>query len=50
MNTSILLGLQGAEIILNASGSHHELRKISDRIMLIKDATKKNGGVYMYAN
>jgi len=42
--------LQGVEIILNSSGSHHELRKLDTRVKLIVDATAKCGGVYMYAN
>ncbi|KAF4555258.1 Glutamine-dependent NAD(+) synthetase [Elsinoe fawcettii] len=42
--------LQGVEIILNSSGSHHELRKLDTRINLILEATAKSGGVYMYAN
>lgn len=44
------LSLAGAEIITNGSGSHHELRKLHRRIDLIKNATAKNGGVYLYAN
>ncbi|PSK55366.1 Glutamine-dependent NAD(+) synthetase [Elsinoe australis] len=42
--------LQGVEIILNSSGSHHELRKLDTRVNLILEATAKSGGVYMYAN
>ena len=42
--------LDGVEIILNSSGSHHELRKLDTRINLILEATAKSGGVYMYAN
>jgi NAD+ synthase (glutamine-hydrolysing) len=41
--------LNGAEIILNSSGSHHELRKLDTRINLITNASK-SGGVYMYSN
>lgn len=44
------LSLAGAEIITNGSGSHHELRKLHRRVDLIKQATAKNGGVYLYAN
>eukprot|EP00808_Paulinella_micropora_P029108 g24370.t1 len=44
------LGLNGAEIILNGSGSHHTLRKLNQRLELIKGATAKSGGVYLYAN
>ncbi|PKI85565.1 NAD(+) synthase (glutamine-hydrolyzing) [Malassezia vespertilionis] len=46
----ISAGLSGAEIILNASGSHHELRKLHRRVELIKEATLKSGGAYLYAN
>ncbi|KDN40445.1 glutamine-dependent NAD(+) synthetase with GAT domain-containing protein [Tilletiaria anomala UBC 951] len=46
----IALGLDGVEIFLNASGSHHELRKLHQRVNLILNATAKSGGVYLYAN
>ena len=46
----IYLGLNGIEIITNGSGSHHELRKLNTRIDLIRNATSKSGGVYLYAN
>ncbi|KAF5331469.1 hypothetical protein D9758_015504 [Tetrapyrgos nigripes] len=46
----ILMGLDGVEIFTNSSGSHHELRKLFTRIELIKEATLKLGGVYLYAN
>ena len=46
----IYLGLDGIEIIANGSGSHHELRKLNKRIDLIRSATSKVGGVYLYAN
>eukprot|EP00397_Hematodinium_sp_SG-2012_P012107 GEMP01012268.1.p1 GENE.GEMP01012268.1~~GEMP01012268.1.p1 ORF type:complete len:749 (-),score=146.15 GEMP01012268.1:787-3033(-) len=49
-NPNIAFGLDGVEIIANGSGSHHELRKLSQRIDLIKGATTKGGGVYLYAN
>ncbi|KAG6334106.1 hypothetical protein ID866_4984 [Astraeus odoratus] len=44
------MGLDGIEIFSNSSGSHHELRKLYTRIELIKEATLKLGGVYLYAN
>ncbi len=44
------LGLDGVEILANGSGSHHELRKLHRRIDLIKNATAKGGGIYLYAN
>lgn len=37
----ILMGLDGVEIFTNASGSHHELRKLYTRVELIKEATLK---------
>lgn len=44
------MGLDGVEIFLNSSGSHHELRKLHTRIELIREATLKSGGIYLYAN
>ncbi len=55
------LGLDGVEIFTNGShcesladsvgsGSHHTLRKLHVRADLIKSATSKAGGVYLYAN
>ncbi|KAJ2726058.1 glutamine-dependent NAD(+) synthetase [Coemansia sp. Benny D115] len=44
------MSLAGAEIIINSSGSHHELRKLHRRIELIREATLKCGGIYLYAN
>lgn len=35
------MGLDGVEIFTNSSGSHHELRKLSTRVDLIKEATLK---------
>ncbi|EQC40110.1 NAD+ synthase (glutamine-hydrolysing) [Saprolegnia diclina VS20] len=46
----ISLSLGGVEIIGNGSGSHHELRKLHHRIDLIRGATAKAGGIYLYAN
>lgn len=40
----------GVEIIANASGSHHQLRKLDHRLNYIQGATEKWGGVYLYAN
>jgi NAD+ synthase (glutamine-hydrolysing) len=48
--THIELALQGVEIIGNGSGSHHELRKLNQRLELIVSATRKCGGVYLYSN
>ncbi|KOS20618.1 Glutamine-dependent NAD(+) synthetase [Escovopsis weberi] len=46
----INMGLNGVEIFTNSSGSHHSLRKLDQRIALIQEATRKNGGVYLYSN
>mmetsp|Transcript_10444 Transcript_10444/g.33049 ORF Transcript_10444/g.33049 Transcript_10444/m.33049 type:complete len:337 (-) Transcript_10444:1574-2584(-) len=46
----IALSLDGVEIIANGSGSHHQLRKLQTRIDLVRSATAKAGGVYLYAN
>ncbi|KAK9815368.1 hypothetical protein WJX72_002356 [[Myrmecia] bisecta] len=46
----IALALGGVEVIANGSGSHHQLRKLHQRLDLIRGATAKAGGVYMYAN
>lgn len=47
---SIHLGLNGVEIICNSSASHWELRKLSRRLELIKESSKKGGSVYLYSN
>lgn len=44
------MGLDGVEIFTNSSASHHELRKLHTRVELIREATQKLGGVYLYAN
>ena len=44
------MGLDGVEIFTNSSGSHFELRKLKTRLDLIVEATKKSGGIYLYAN
>ncbi|ROT43738.1 glutamine-dependent NAD(+) synthetase [Sodiomyces alkalinus F11] len=44
------MGLNGVEIFTNSSGSHHSLRKLDQRIALIQEATRKNGGIYLYSN
>jgi NAD+ synthase (glutamine-hydrolysing) len=46
----IALGLDGVEIIGNGSGSHHQLGKLDKRVHLMRSATDKVGGVYLYAN
>lgn len=41
----------GAHIIFNASASHHELRKLSSRLELIRKASNAGGGgIYAYSN
>jgi len=44
------MSLNGVEIVTNSSGSHFTLRKLELRLNLILEATRKNGGVYLYAN
>jgi len=44
------LALNGVEVFVNASGSHHQLRKLNFRIDAMKNATLFCGGVYMYSN
>jgi len=44
------MALSGVEIIGNGSGSHHELRKLDSRLGLMISATRKCGGLYLYAN
>ncbi|KAL8141554.1 hypothetical protein V2J09_014586 [Rumex salicifolius] len=44
------LALNGVEVFLNASGSHHQLRKLDLRMRAFIGATHTRGGVYMYSN
>ncbi|TNN70112.1 Glutamine-dependent NAD(+) synthetase [Liparis tanakae] len=46
----VQMGLDGVEIFTNSSASHHELRKADQRVNLVKSATIKSGGIYLYAN
>ena len=46
----IALSLAGVDIISNGSGSHHELRKLHVRVQLIRGASAKCGGAYVYSN
>ena len=46
----IALALAGVEVFSNGSGSHHQLRKLHTRLDLMRGATAKAGGVYLYAN
>lgn len=50
LNPSSFLGLNGAEVILNSSASHAELRKLRSRLDLISNSTRRLGGIYVYAN
>lgn len=42
--------LDGVDVIGNGSGSHHVLRKLGARVRLLESATRKGGGLYLYAN
>ncbi|XP_067105053.1 glutamine-dependent NAD(+) synthetase isoform X2 [Osmerus mordax] len=44
------MGLDGVEIITNSSASYHELRKADNRVNLVRSATSKSGGIYLFAN
>ena len=44
------LTLNGADIIGNGSGSHHQLRKLDVRVNLMLGAMAKCGGLYLYSN
>lgn len=47
----VALALAGCEIVSNGSGSHHQLRKLDEqRLSLLREATRRCGGVYLYAN
>ncbi|KAL2940147.1 Glutamine-dependent NAD(+) synthetase [Bienertia sinuspersici] len=45
-----LLALNGVEVFMNASGSHHQLRNVDVRMDALKGATKSRGGLYIYSN
>ncbi|KAI7980175.1 Glutamine-dependent NAD(+) synthetase [Camellia lanceoleosa] len=42
--------LNGVEVFMNTSGSHHQLRKLDLRLRDFIGATHSRGGVYMYSN
>ncbi|WJX54108.1 NAD(+) synthase (glutamine-hydrolyzing) [Trifolium repens] len=44
------LALNGVEVFMNASGSHHQLKKLDVRLRAFINATQTCGGVYMYSN
>jgi NAD+ synthase (glutamine-hydrolysing) len=50
LSPHIAASLDGVDIIGNGSGSHHQLRKLHTRVDLMRSATTKGGGVYLYAN
>lgn len=50
LNPSSAYALNGVEIFMNGSASHHELGKLSRRIELVNSGIGKFGGVYMYSN
>jgi len=49
-STHIEQTLAGAEIILNGSGSHTEIRKASYALELIRSASSKCGCLYVFSN
>lgn len=44
------MSLDGVEIISNGSGSYMELRKAYITVDLVKNATFKSGGAYLFSN
>ena len=49
-NPGIEMSLDGAELLGNGSGSHWQIRKLHTRVDLIRNETRKTGGVYAYSN
>lgn len=49
-SSHIPLSLDGVEIICNGSGCYTELRKANVVVDLVKNATMKCGGCYIYSN
>lgn len=49
-STHIDMSLAGAEIIVNSSGSYMQLRKAYVITDLVKNASSKAGGAYLYSN
>jgi len=47
---NIMWGLEGVDIVSNGSASHFQLGKRLYRHQLLRAATARNGGVYMYSN
>ncbi len=49
-SSHIDMGLDGVEIIVNSSGSYMELRKAYVSVDLVRGATAKSGGCYLFSN
>merc|ERR1719234_2295234 len=49
-STHIDMGLDGVEITVNGSGSYMELRKAYVAVELVRSATLKSGGCYLFSN
>lgn len=49
-SSHIAMGFDGVEIFCNASGSYTELRKAYIVADLVKNATYKSGGCYIFSN
>lgn len=49
-STHIDMSLSGVEIIVNSSASYMQLRKASIMINLVRNASFKAGGAYLYSN
>ena len=49
-STHIEMGLDGVEIFVNSSGSYMELRKAYVTVDLVRGATAKSGGCYLFSN
>jgi len=49
-SSHIDMALDGVEIIVNGSGSYMELRKAFVAVELVRSATLKSGGCYMFSN
>ena len=49
-STHIDMGLDGVEIFVNSSGSYMELRKAYVAVDLVRGATAKSGGCYLFSN
>ena len=50
LSAHIPMGLDGVEIFTDGGGSSSELRKLQTRVALIQEATRQNGGIYVYSN